>query len=206
MLEAAGEADRFMFGFEESYGYLAGTHVRDKDAVVASMLICQMARYYRCARYVPRRTPCGLLRALRVLLQSHSVSDVSGRRRRGARWPTSWRSLRRRLLRRLPVCAVERVIDYAQERRCLWWAGGNLADFAMRRMLSSSSCRAGASLSYAQRHRAEDQSLPVCEGGLRRALPRCSTIWRLPRESFWHNGCDRADALRVGGRFADERR
>lgn len=47
MLEAAGETDRFMFGFEESYGYLAGAHVRDKDAVVASMLICQMARYYR---------------------------------------------------------------------------------------------------------------------------------------------------------------
>lgn len=47
MLEAAGEAGRFMFGFEESYGYLAGTHVRDKDAVVASMLICQMARFYR---------------------------------------------------------------------------------------------------------------------------------------------------------------
>ncbi|MEE0846206.1 MAG: phospho-sugar mutase [Eggerthellaceae bacterium] len=46
-LEAAGEPDRFMFGFEESYGYLAGTHVRDKDAVVASMLICQMARHYR---------------------------------------------------------------------------------------------------------------------------------------------------------------
>lgn len=46
-LEAAGEPERFIFGFEESYGYLAGTHVRDKDAVVASMLICQMARYYR---------------------------------------------------------------------------------------------------------------------------------------------------------------
>lgn len=46
-LEAVGEADRFMFGFEESYGYLAGTHVRDKDAVVASMLIVQMARHYR---------------------------------------------------------------------------------------------------------------------------------------------------------------
>ena len=39
--------DDFIFGFEESYGYLAGTHARDKDAVVASMLICQMARYYR---------------------------------------------------------------------------------------------------------------------------------------------------------------
>ena len=46
-LERAGEADRFVFGFEESYGYLAGTYVRDKDAVVTSMLICEMAAYYR---------------------------------------------------------------------------------------------------------------------------------------------------------------
>lgn len=46
-LEQWGEKERFIFGFEESYGYLAGTHARDKDAVVASMLICQMARYYR---------------------------------------------------------------------------------------------------------------------------------------------------------------
>ena len=46
-LEAAGETDRFIFGFEESYGYLAGPYVRDKDAVVTSMLICEMAAYYR---------------------------------------------------------------------------------------------------------------------------------------------------------------
>ena len=46
-LEAAGEVERFIFGFEESYGYLAGPYVRDKDAVVASMLICEMASYYR---------------------------------------------------------------------------------------------------------------------------------------------------------------
>ena len=46
-LEEAGEQDRFIFGFEESYGYLSGPHVRDKDAVNASMLICQMARYWR---------------------------------------------------------------------------------------------------------------------------------------------------------------
>lgn len=46
-LEKAGQKERFIFGFEESYGYLAGTHARDKDAIVASMLICQMARYYR---------------------------------------------------------------------------------------------------------------------------------------------------------------
>lgn len=46
-LEKAGEEDRFIFGFEESYGYLAGPYVRDKDAIVASMLICEMAAYYR---------------------------------------------------------------------------------------------------------------------------------------------------------------
>lgn len=47
LLEAAHEEYRYIFGFEESYGYLAGTYVRDKDAVVASMLICEMAAYYR---------------------------------------------------------------------------------------------------------------------------------------------------------------
>ena len=46
-LENVGEVERFIFGFEESYGYLAGPYVRDKDAVVASMLICEMAAYYR---------------------------------------------------------------------------------------------------------------------------------------------------------------
>lgn len=46
-LEEKGEENRYLFGFEESYGYLAGTYVRDKDAVVASMLICEMAAYYR---------------------------------------------------------------------------------------------------------------------------------------------------------------
>lgn len=46
-LEKEGKADNFVMGFEESYGYLAGTHARDKDAVVASMLICEMAAYYK---------------------------------------------------------------------------------------------------------------------------------------------------------------
>ena len=46
-LSDAGEVDRFIFGFEESYGYLAGDHVRDKDAVSTSLLICQMAQYYK---------------------------------------------------------------------------------------------------------------------------------------------------------------
>ena len=46
-LEKAGHPERYILGFEESYGYLAGTYVRDKDAVVAAMLICEMAAYYR---------------------------------------------------------------------------------------------------------------------------------------------------------------
>ena len=46
-LESQGRADDFVMGFEESYGYLAGPYVRDKDAVIGSMLICEMAAYYR---------------------------------------------------------------------------------------------------------------------------------------------------------------
>lgn len=47
ILEKKGEENRFIFGYEESYGYLAGSYVRDKDAVIASMLICEMAAFYR---------------------------------------------------------------------------------------------------------------------------------------------------------------
>ena len=46
-LEAQGRADRYIFGFEESYGYLSGTYVRDKDAVNAAFLICEMFAWYR---------------------------------------------------------------------------------------------------------------------------------------------------------------
>lgn len=47
LLEQNGEENRYIFGYEESYGYLSGSYVRDKDAVNASMLICEMAAYYR---------------------------------------------------------------------------------------------------------------------------------------------------------------
>ena len=47
MLEKAGQSERFIFGFEESYGYLSGSYVRDKDGVNASLLICEMAVYYK---------------------------------------------------------------------------------------------------------------------------------------------------------------
>lgn len=47
LLEEKGEENRFLLGFEESYGYLSGSFVRDKDAVIASMLICEMTAYYK---------------------------------------------------------------------------------------------------------------------------------------------------------------
>lgn len=47
LLEKEGRPERYVFGFEESYGYLAGSYVRDKDGVVASMLVCEMAAYYK---------------------------------------------------------------------------------------------------------------------------------------------------------------
>ena len=46
-LERKGEEKRYLLGFEESYGYLSGTYVRDKDAVNGSMLIAEMAAYYK---------------------------------------------------------------------------------------------------------------------------------------------------------------
>ena len=48
-LESIGEEDRFLLGFEESYGYLLGTQVRDKDALVASLAICKMIAEYKAA-------------------------------------------------------------------------------------------------------------------------------------------------------------
>ena len=46
-LEKEGKEDNFVIGMEESYGYLFGIHARDKDAVVAAQLLCEMASYYK---------------------------------------------------------------------------------------------------------------------------------------------------------------
>jgi len=64
LLESEGRADRYVIGFEESYGYLAGSYVRDKDAVVASMLIVEMASYYR-------KQGLSLLQRMEQLYQEH---------------------------------------------------------------------------------------------------------------------------------------
>lgn len=46
LLEKCGNIEQYIFGFEESYGYLSGTYVRDKDAVNAALLICEMTAFY----------------------------------------------------------------------------------------------------------------------------------------------------------------
>lgn len=70
ILEAAGEEERFIFGFEESYGYLAGSYVRDKDGVIASMLICEMTAYYR-------KKGISVLDALEALYKKYGVFSHS---------------------------------------------------------------------------------------------------------------------------------
>ena len=111
-LEAAGEADRYLFGFEESYGYLNGTHVRDKDAVDASMLICQMAQYYKAQGM-------NLADAMRALYERHgyflnktlsfSFPGVEG----GDRMKQLMSELREQPPAAFAGCAVEGVVDYA---------------------------------------------------------------------------------------------
>ena len=53
LLEQAGEQDRFVFGFEESCGYLGGSFVRDKDGVYASMILCELTSYYKSKKTTP---------------------------------------------------------------------------------------------------------------------------------------------------------
>lgn len=66
ILEKAGHPERYVFGFEESYGYLAGSHVRDKDGVVASMLVCEMTAFYKSQGKT-------LLQVLDELYREHGV-------------------------------------------------------------------------------------------------------------------------------------
>ena len=111
-LSDAGEADRFIFGFEESYGYLSGDHVRDKDAVNASMLICQMAQYYKLQGK-------NLVEAMRDLYEKHgyyhnktvslSYPGADG----AAKMAGIMKSLRDEAPAEIAGSKVEAVVDYA---------------------------------------------------------------------------------------------
>lgn len=111
-LSDAGEADRFIFGFEESYGYLSGDHVRDKDAVNASMLICQMAQYYKLQGK-------NLVQAMRALYEKYgyyhnktvslSYPGADG----AAKMAGIMKALRAEAPSEIAGAKVEAVVDYA---------------------------------------------------------------------------------------------
>ena len=111
-LEAEGRADRFLFGFEESYGYLNGTHVRDKDAVDASMLVCQMAQYYKSQGI-------NLAEAMRALYDKHgyylnkTMSFEYPGAEGAARMAELMGGLRTDAPSAIAGLAVEGVVDYA---------------------------------------------------------------------------------------------
>ena len=112
LLEAAGEAGRYIFGFEESYGYLSGAHVRDKDAVNATLLVCEAAAWYA-------RQGMTLLDAINALyaefgcwrnaLESFAFEGESGMRTMQA----IMASLRAEPPAEIAGLAVEKMVDYA---------------------------------------------------------------------------------------------
>lgn len=110
-LSDAGQVDRFIFGFEESYGYLSGGHVRDKDAVNASLLICQMAQDYKL---------CGmnLAQAMRALYEKHGwwLNRTASVSFPGAAGAETMRGIMAKLREQAPSelagRAVEAVVDY----------------------------------------------------------------------------------------------
>lgn len=110
-LSDAGQADRFIFGFEESYGYLSGDHVRDKDAVNASLLICQMAQDYKLRGM-------NLAQAMRALYEKHGwwLNRTASVSFPGAAGAETMRGIMAKLREQAPSelagRAVEAVVDY----------------------------------------------------------------------------------------------
>lgn len=110
-LSDAGQVDRFIFGFEESYGYLSGDHVRDKDAVNASLLICQMAQDYKLRGM-------NLAQAMRALYEKHGwwLNRTVSVSFPGAAGAETMRGIMAKLREQTPSelagRAVEAVVDY----------------------------------------------------------------------------------------------
>ena len=110
-LSDAGQVDRFIFGFEESYGYLSGGHVRDKDAVNASLLICQMAQDYKLRGM-------NLAQAMRALYEKHGwwLNRTVSVSFPGAAGAETMRGIMAKLREQAPSelagRAVEAVVDY----------------------------------------------------------------------------------------------
>ncbi|MDR0929996.1 MAG: phospho-sugar mutase [Oscillospiraceae bacterium] len=111
-LEAQGKADSYIFGFEESYGYLSGSYVRDKDAVNGALLICEMFAYYKAQGM-------SLLDKLEVLYRDygHCVNALHSYAFEGAEGFEKMRRIMQTLRSGIVTLGNRRVlhcIDYAQ--------------------------------------------------------------------------------------------
>lgn len=110
-LEADGQIDRYIFGFEESYGYLSGGHVRDKDAVNASMLCCEMTAWYKAKGMT-------LAQAMDALYEKYGFyrNDLASFTFEGAEGMQKMASIMENLRRNPPKAldgnAVTKVVDY----------------------------------------------------------------------------------------------
>lgn len=113
-LKSAGEEERFLMGFEESYGYLVGTHVRDKDAIVATQMCVEMASDYA-------ERGMDLVEAMDELYQEYGyylngTVNVGFAGEAGAAHMTElMAALRTQAPEHVGSCKVVEVIDYAQE-------------------------------------------------------------------------------------------
>lgn len=111
-LESEGRESDFLMGFEESYGYLAGTSVRDKDAVVASMLICELAAHWK-------NKGMDLYEAMECLYERHGFwsSALLGQAYEGpegaAEMAAMMTGLRKSAPAQIAGIPVTEVIDYA---------------------------------------------------------------------------------------------
>lgn len=111
MLESEGHPERYIFGFEESYGYLSGTHVRDKDAVNASMLCCEMTAWYKSQGMT-------LAQAMDALYSKHGFfrNDLASFTFEGADGMQKMASIMQQLRSHAPTYlagnAVTKVVDY----------------------------------------------------------------------------------------------
>ncbi len=112
LLESQGREDDFLMGFEESYGYLAGTSVRDKDAVVASMLICELAAHWKAKGK-------DLYEAMEALYEGHGywgsalLSQAYEGPQGAADMAAIMAGLRADAPREVAGIAVSEIIDYA---------------------------------------------------------------------------------------------
>lgn len=111
-LEKGGELERYVFGFEESCGYLSGTSVRDKDTINAAMLICEMAAWYKSQG----KTLLDVLKQLydkygyyQNRMLSFSFAGTTGMEKMGS----LLESIRTQPPRKIAEWCVENIIDYA---------------------------------------------------------------------------------------------